>query len=106
MSLRLTPCNEFEANGRDLALFICECLDEKGNVVPNASEFVSFSVAAPAKIIGTGSDNCDHNNVANTERQMYMGKILVAVKPQKGQKKLKLTAMSNNCGVTLKTVEL
>lgn len=106
VSLRLTPCNEFEANGRDLVLFTCECLDEKGNVVPNASELVSFSAAAPAKIIGTGSDNCDHNNVANTERQMYMGKILVAVKPQKGQKKLKLTAMSNNCGVTVKTVEL
>ena len=106
VSLRLTLCNEFEANGRDLALFTCECLDEKGNVVPNASELVSFSVAAPAKIIGTGSDNCDHNNVANTERQMYMGKILVAVKPKKGQKKLKLTAMSNNCGMTVKTVEL
>lgn len=106
VSLRLTPCNGFEANGRDLALFVCECLDEKGNVVPNASEYVRFSVSSPAKIIGTGSDNCDHNNVGNTERQMYMGKILVAVKPQKGQKKLKLTAMSNNCGVTVKSVDL
>lgn len=106
VSLRLTPCNEFEANGRDLALFVCECLDENGNAVPNAAELVSFSAATPAKIIGTGSDNCDHGNVANTVRQMYMGKILVAMKPAKGQKCLKLTAMSNNCGVTVKTVEL
>ena len=100
VSLRLTACNEFEANGRDLALFVCECLDEEGNVVPNASEFVSFFASAPAKIIGTGSDNCDHNNVANCERKMFMGKILVGVKPAKGQEKMKLTAMSDNCGVT------
>jgi beta-galactosidase len=100
VSLRLTPCNEFEANGSDLALFTCECLDENGNVVPDASEYVRFSINAPAKIIGTGSDNCDHNNVANNERQMFMGKILVAVKPAKDQKMIKLTAMSDNCGVT------
>ena len=106
VSLRLTPLNEFEANGRDLALFNCECLDENGNVVPDASEFVSFSASAPARIIGTGSDNCDHNKVTNTGRKMYMGKILVAVKPAKGQKTLKLTAISDNCGVTVKAVEL
>jgi hypothetical protein len=29
-----------------------------------------------------------------------MGKILVAVKPAKDQKIIKLTAMSDNCGVT------
>ena len=85
---------------------ITPLLDENGNVVPDASEFVSFSASAPARIIGTGSDNCDHNKVTNTGRKMYMGKILVAVKPQKGQKKLKLTAMSNNCGVTVKSVDL
>ena len=64
-----------------------------------AAEYVHFSVTAPAKIIGTGSDNCDHNNVANTERKMYMGKIRVAVKPKKGQESFTLTAMSDNCGV-------
>ncbi len=106
VSLSLTLCNEFEANGKDIALFTCECLDENGNIVPDASEFVKFSASAPAKIVGTGSDNCDHNNVANTERKMYMGKILVAVKVANGQKKLKLTAMSDNCGVTVKTVDL
>lgn len=106
VSLKLTQLNEFKANGRDLALFLCECLDDKGNIVPDASEFVKFSASAPAKIIGTGSDNCDHASVTNTERKMYMGKILVAVKPDKGQEELKLTAMSENCGVTVKTVKL
>ena len=65
-----------------------------------------FSVSAPAKIIGTGSDNCDHNNVANTDRKMYMGKIRIAIKPKQGQVSFTLTAMSDNCGVCEKTVSL
>lgn len=105
-SLKLTLDNEFEANGSDIALFTCECLDSLGNPVPDASEYVRFSAAAPAVIVGTGSDNCDHNNVTNAERKMYMGKIRVAVKPKKGQKTLELTAMSDNCGYKSVKIEL
>ena len=97
VALKLTLDNEFEPNGRDIALFTCECVDGNGNIVPDASEFVSFSVNLPAVIVGTGSDNCDHNNVANTERRMYMGKIRVAVKPAKDQKSVILSAFSENC---------
>ena len=105
-ALKLTQDNDFTANGSDIALFTCECVDENGLTVPDAAEYVRFSVSAPAKIIGTGSDNCDHNNVANTDRKMYMGKIRVAVKPKKGQESFTLTAMSDNCGVCEKTVSL
>ena len=100
VGLRLTLDNDFKANGRDLALFTCECVDENGNTVPDAEEFVEFSAEKPAKIVGTGSDNCDHNNVTLAQRKMYMGKIRIAVKPAKGQKNLCLTAKSQNCGVT------
>ena len=93
MSLRLE--NEFEANGRDLALFTCECLDAEGNPVPDAAEFVRFPVGQPAEIIGTGSDNCDHNRVGLAERKMYMGKISVAVRPKNGQTQLELLAHSD-----------
>lgn len=106
VALTLKKDIEFEANGRDLALFTCECLDENGNVVPDASEFVQFSVNDPNKIVATGSDHCDHNKISNTARKMYMGKIRVAVKPQKGQKEMILTAMSDNCGLTRLVVEL
>lgn len=93
--LRLHLDNEFEANGRDLALFTCDCLDAQGRSVPDAAPFVRFSVNAPARIVGTGSDNCDHNPVTLPERQMYMGKITVAVRPENGQKHLKLLACSD-----------
>ena len=99
VKLRLRLLNEVTANGKDMALICCECLDENGLVVPDAEETVSFFAALPARVVATGSDNCDHNNVANTERKMYMGKIRVAVKPKKGQESFTLTAMSDNCGV-------
>ena len=95
-ALKLTLENEFEANGRDLAIFTCECVDEEGRVVPDASEYVRFSVSNPAVIVGTGSDHCDHNRVGLPERKMYMGKITVAVRVAKGQKYLELLAQSNH----------
>lgn len=98
MALKLTRDNEFSANGRDLALFTCECVDKYGNIVPDASPFVTFSVSAPARIIGTGSDICDHTKVSLTERQMYMGKIRIAVLPQNGQKEFSLTALADGLG--------
>lgn len=124
VAFKLTLENEFEANGNDLALFTCECIDKDGLVVPDAEEFVKFSVGAEdivseenyefvkaqvglnAVIVGTGSDNTDHSNVKNTERQMYMGKITVAVKPAKGQKKLILAAQSKKIGIGRIVVEI
>lgn len=93
--LHLHLDNEFEANGSDLALFTCECLDENGNPVPDAAEFVRFTANAPAEIVGTGSDHCDHNRVSLPDRQMYMGKISIAVRPAKGQTHLELYAHSD-----------
>ena len=95
VALKLTLENTFEANGEDLAIFTCECVDEEGRVVPEAAEYVRFSVSNPAVIVGTGSDHCDHNRVGLTERKMYMGKIAVAVRPAKGQEYLELLALSD-----------
>lgn len=95
--LRFTKTAPFCFNGEDLALFTLEAVDENGRAVPNAAEFVRFSVSAPAKIVGTGSDNTDHVRVSCPNRQMYMGKIAVCVKPQKDTA-FTLTAESANCG--------
>ena len=106
--LRLTLDNgdDLTANGRDLALFTCDCLDAEGRVVPDAAPFVIFSCEEPAVIVGTGSDHCDHNRVTLPERRMYMGKIRIAVKPARGQERLTLTAMSDGMGLAQLTVEL
>lgn len=104
--LCLTLDNTCTNNGTDIALFTCQCLDKDGNIVPDASEFVYFSAEAPAKILGTGSDHCDHNNVTLPQRKMYMGKIRIAVKPAKNQTCITLTAVSEHCGCTSISVEL
>lgn len=104
--LKLRQLNRIEPDGRDIALFLCECEDGHGVTVPDAEEFVEFSVSAPAVIIGTGSDNCDHGSVKNTSRKMYMGKILVAVKPQEGQSEFELLASSKDCGRSVLKVNL
>ena len=104
--LVLRADNKFEANGTDIALFTCECIDEDGLPVPNAAEYVKFSVTAPAKIIGTGSANDDHNRVSLAERRMYAGKISIAVRPAKGQKILELFAESDRCGIAKIILEM
>lgn len=104
--LRLTLDNTCTSNGSDVALFTCECLDKDGNTVPDAAEFVKFSTEAPAKILGTGSDHCDHTNVTLPQRRMYMGKIRIAVRPAKGQTQLTLTAIGDHCGYTAISVPL
>lgn len=101
-ALKLSQDNDFAFNKSDIALFTCECVDENGIVVPDAAEFVRFSVSAPAEIIATGSDNCDGLNPANHERKMYMGKIRIAVR--NGGEDFTLTAISDNFKVQ-KTVK-
>ena len=98
VSLRLRLENKYKANGKDIAIFTCECLDENGLVVPDADEYVYFSTTTNATIVGTGSDGCDHNNVALSERKMYGGKITVAVKPNFDAEEFELYAHSSNCG--------
>ena len=104
--LRLTLDNDFRANGTDLALFTCECADAQGRIVPDAAEFVSFSVAAPAELIATGSDHCDPHRVGLPERKMYMGKIRIAVRPAKGQTHLSLLAHSDSLDDCLLEIDL
>ena len=98
LSLRLE--NSFEPNGKDIAVFTCECLDENGRTVPNAEKYVSFSTCENAQILGTGSDICDHKNVTLPQRQMYGGKITVAVRPNSGAEEFKLFAKSKDCVIT------
>lgn len=96
--LSLTLENKVNAGGKDMAIFTCECIDEDGKTVPTASEFVKFRVTEGAKIIGTGSCNCDHNKVTLPDRKMYAGKIAVAVLPDENCNRLTLYATSENLG--------
>ena len=68
-----------EANGRDVVLITCFCIDEDGREVPDAGPFVRFIPNARGKILGTGSDVSDHRPVTEPDRRMGAGWISVAV---------------------------
>lgn len=69
-----------EANGQDMVLVTCSCVDENGLEVPTAAPYVSFTTNSLGTVVGTGSDICDHNPVTDTDRRMRAGRISVAVR--------------------------
>lgn len=78
VALKLTQMNRVNASGSDMVLLTCSCADDNGLEVPTAAPFVRFA-ANGGKIVGTGSDICDHVPPQNPNRQMRAGKILVGI---------------------------
>lgn len=79
--LKLKLDNKIEyANGKDLALITCYCVDENGIEVPNAEPYVKFDVNSLGTVIGTGSDITDHIPPSCMNRQMRAGLCSVAVR--------------------------
>ena len=68
------------ADGMDIAVYTCYCVDENGLEVPDAAPVVKFSCNGCGKIVGTGSANWDHTPVPCQTREMYAGKISIAVR--------------------------
>ena len=97
----------FKADGEEIGLFTCYCVDEDGREVRNATPFVKFSVNEEFEIVGTGSDNCDHNKVTLPERQMYEGKITIGVRSfMEDAKEMKLYAYNDDLGMTMIKVDV
>ncbi len=105
VSLKLELDNgDITANGSDIALVSCYALDKSGKKVPNASCFVSFATNKLGKIVGTGSDVCDHNRVDLPERRMREGVCVAAIKAGNEAGVLKVYAESD--GIIGDTLEI
>ena len=105
-ALRLSLDNEVTADGVSLALVTCSVTDAEGTPVVTASPYVQFSVCAPAVIVGTGSDNGDHNRVTDTARRMYMGRAAAAIRPAKGQDVLRVYATADGLQTAYLEIQL
>lgn len=68
------------ADNEDMAIITCWCVDEKGRTVPDAAPYIHFYTNSLGKIVGTGSDICDHTPVNSPNRQMRAGLCSAAVK--------------------------
>jgi beta-galactosidase len=79
LRLRLEDEN-VRADGEDVAIVTCTCVDADGRTVPDAAPFIRFDTNGLGRILGTGSDVCDHRPVPEQDRQMRSGLCSVAVK--------------------------
>jgi hypothetical protein len=95
-----------KANGRDVAIVTCYCVDENGLEVPTAAPFVRFHCNTLGKILGTGSDVCDHTPVTEPHRQMRAGRIGVALMVGKSAGELKLYATAEGLSDAVLTIGL
>lgn len=68
------------ANGRDIAIVTCYCVDKNGRVVYDAAPYIHFDTNELGCIVGTGSDISDHTSVTLPDRKMRAGIASAAVK--------------------------
>ncbi|MBQ5633631.1 MAG: DUF4982 domain-containing protein, partial [Clostridia bacterium] len=107
VALKLRLDNKLgKANGRDVGIVTCYCVDSEGREVPTAAPYVRFHCNTLGKIVGTGSDVCDHNPVPDLARQMRAGRIGVAVMVGKSAGELKVYAECENLKSAVLTIKL
>ncbi|MDY3032173.1 MAG: glycoside hydrolase family 2 TIM barrel-domain containing protein [Clostridia bacterium] len=105
--LRLRADNRVEyANGRDLAIVTCYCVDENGIEVPDAEPFVKFDTNSLGTVVGTGSDISDHIPPSCPDRKMRAGLCAAAVRVGKERGTLKIYATAENLKSCVLSIEL
>jgi beta-galactosidase len=107
-AIRLTADRQtITADGKDLSFVTVEALDEEGNAVPTAGDFIRFSVEGHGTIAGTDNgDPTDPNSLKKPDRKLFNGKALVVVQSSSKAGIVKLKATSEklkNTSIEIKT---
>ena len=80
-----TDRNSLRADGTDLVFVTLQVTDEKGNLVPEAADSITFEVAGPGEIIATDNgDPSDFTPFPSAVRKAYSGMALAIVRTRKG----------------------
>lgn len=92
--LRLTTDRtKLTADGECVTMVAVSVLDEKGRVVPYASDEVTFSVRGPAAVAGVGNgDPSSHEPDRASKRHAFHGLALAVVQATNRSGKIALTA--------------
>lgn len=106
LALRLDNAGDVTANGQDIAMVTCYCVDSEGRMVPDAAPYVSFHCNELGVVAGTGSDISDHTPVNMPRRQMRAGAIGVAVKVRNTKGALKVYAQAAGLDSAVLTIEI
>jgi len=99
----ISDVNFLKADGCDVAIIRVAIKDDKGRVVPTASNLVKFAIDGPGKIIGTGNGNpTSHEPDKASQRMAFNGYCLILVQSAKTAGEIRLKASSE----TLKDKEI
>lgn len=95
--LRLTPDRDvIDADGSDLSFITVDVCDTSGNLVPDATSLIHFSVEGSGEIVGTDNGNPnDPVSLSKPVRHAHYGKALVVVRHKGGPGNIRLRAVSN-----------
>ena len=94
------------ADGLDVAMLACVCLDAEGREVPDASPEIRFEVNHLGRILGTGSDMCDQVPVTCPTRRMRAGRCAVCVGIGKEPGTLTVIARADGLAAAYADIEL
>ena len=94
------------ADGRDVAMLTCVCVDAQGREVPDASPEIRFEVNHLGRILGTGSDMCDHVPVVSPIRRMWAGRCAICVGIGKKAGTLTVIARADGLAAAYADIEL
>jgi beta-galactosidase len=107
VALRLKLESEgVQADGSDVAIITCDCVDSEGRHVPDAGPMVSFMTNELGTVVGTGSDISDHVPVTSPDRRMRAGLISVLVRAGKTHGILRVYAKTDGMPIAKLDIEI
>jgi beta-galactosidase len=90
------------ADGQDLAFVEADIVDDKGVLVPQASNELTFSVVGPGSLVGVDNGNpIDHESYKGNKMAAFSGKALAIIESTSTAGSVTLTATSGSGGTAL-----
>lgn len=86
---------EIAADGTDLSYITVDVKDKDGNIVPDASDRVKFTVEGDGVLVGVDNGSSpDHDSYKASDRKAFSGKVLAIVQSTKNAGTIKVTAQA------------
>lgn len=105
----LPDVDEIHADGKDICHVEFRITDDKGVLVPDAENEVTFEVQGPGDILGIGNGNLNNvEDYKDNKHKAYNGRGLAILQSKKNSGKIKLKAASEGleeASVEIETVE-
>lgn len=94
-----------QADGKDLSYITVDITDKEGNMVPDASNRVTFDVQGAGKLVGVDNGSSpDHDSYKADNREAFSGKVLAIV--QSTEKAGEITVTAKADGLESSTVKI